>query len=422
MLARIELFETKKEFLIFFAIVLSVFSLNVAYEYYKFSRLTSTKSTVLEAKVLNEYLKSTSKKTYKVIKLKTDDGHIFYTTASVRFRSVKGKRVRIKVWMQSVSFLDYLKGFYTKGWFLEVYPDTSLKTAIAKMIASQHDDTTLARIYQALFLASSLTYELYERFSALGISHLFAISGFHIGILSAVVYFLLSLFYTPLQNHFFPYRSKTRDLFFLTAAVVFIYMHFLGYPPSLVRSFGLMVVGFFLYDRGFVVISMQSLLVAVLLIIAFFPLLLFSLGFWLSVLGVFFIMLFFFHFKALPTWQQFLAVPVWVYLMMLPTSLYIFENFSLWHPISILMSIAFSVFYPLVLFLHLIGFGGLLDPILQTLVSFDLTITQIRIPQPVWIAFLILSFVSVWSKKTMRVSLFFAVAIFSYALVQLIPF
>jgi competence protein ComEC len=416
MLKRVALFSSKKEFFTFLVICLALFSMSFLYQYYKLSQLQKHKTTLVEATVLNQYFKHTPHKTYQVLKLKTTDGHTFYTTASKYFKNIKGKEVIVKLWMQHITFLEYLSRFYAKSRFVKIFSNKTLFSSLSKSIASQHTDKTLATIYQALFLATPLTHTLYERFSALGISHLFAISGFHLGILSGVIYLILSFLYIPIQKHFFPHRNKMIDIFVLTSIILFAYMSFLHYPPSLVRAFMLMIVGFVLYQRGFKVISLQTLFVAVIFIIILAPQLLFSIGFWLSVLGVFYIVLFFVHYPALSWKAQLFLVPLWVYAMMLPLTLYIFGNFSLWHPFSILISILFTVFYPLVLFLHLIGFGNLLDSFLSTLTTTPLQTLHVELPFWVVSLFLIFSFGTIFSKKIHYILIALSTTIFFYAL------
>jgi competence protein ComEC len=193
------------------------------------------------------------------------------------------------------------------------------------------------------------------------VSHLLAISGFHLGVLSAVVFFLLRFAYRPLHARFFPYRHGNRDLFILTTVFLFAYVWFLGFIPSLIRAFMMLVVGYFLYDRGIKVISMQTLFVSVGLLIAFFPQLLLSLGFFLSVAGVYYIFLFLQYFKDLGKWKLFFWLPVFVYATMLPFSLYFFGSFSFWHPLSILWTELFTLFYPLSILLHLLHVGWSFD-------------------------------------------------------------
>ena len=417
MLERVELFDERRDYLLFalLALVLLVFSLS--FEYYHYAKLKAHKTAVIKAHVLNEYLKTTSKKSYKVIKLRSSHGATFYTTASTRFHTVKDKDVLIKIYTSRLSFLDYLKGFYTKGWFLKTLQTDTFKSKLDALLRSTHKEHDIYRIYAALYLAKPLTYELYNRFSALGISHLFAISGFHLGILSFVVYTLLFFLYKPLHARYFPYRNIKRDTFIATAIVLFFYLDFLAYPPSLVRSFAMLTVGFILYDRGIEVISMQTLFIAVVLILAISPRLAFSLGFWLSVSGVYYIMLFLIYFKDLPIWKQFFLIPIWVYLAMLPITLYIFGNFSYLHPFSIILSILFTLFYPLSLALHFIGYGELLDPLLSWIVHTPLEIYKVTFSTWFLIPYVLLSLAALKNKKLFYSLGMTAFLVFCYAVV-----
>ena len=399
MLQRVELFEQKRDFAYFFLLALSILAISLTIEFYHYNQLKKDKTAIVKATVLNEYIKTTPKKSYKVIKLRTNHGAIFYTTASIHFKSVKNKEVLIKIYTSHLTFLSYLKGFYAKGWFLKSYKSQNLKNRLDTLLHSIHKENDIYHIYAALYLAKPLTYELYNRFSALGISHLFAISGFHLGILSFAIYFVFFWLYKPLYSRFFPYRNIKRDTFIATAIALYFYLDFLAYPPSLLRSYAMMIVGFFLYDRGFNVISMQTLFVAVVLLLSLDPRLFFSLGFWLSVCGVYYILLFLIHFKDLAIWKQFILIPVWVYLAMLPVTLYIFGSFSHLHPVSIFFSLGFTIFYPLSLLLHLSRFGELLDPILSWIVHTPLEIYKVSLPSWFIMLYTLLSFAAMKGKK-----------------------
>ncbi len=399
MLVRLDLFEDKRDYKEFAALILAILTISLSIEFYHYSQLKKHKTAILKAHVLNEYTKTTSQKSYKVIKLKSEHGATFYTTASTRFHSVKNSDVLIKIWTGKLNFLSYLKGFYAKGWFLKTTKHHSLRDDLAKKLQTLHKDSDIERIYAALYLAKPLTYELYNRFSALGISHLFAISGFHLGILSSVIFFLLYWLYKVPHERYLPYRNIRRDIFIATAVLLSGYVYFLGAPSSLVRAYTMLIVGFILYDRGFEVISMQTLFVAATLLLALFPRLFFSLGFWLSVSGVYYILLFLIHFKELPIWKQFFIIPLWVYLAMLPISLAIFGNFSTLHPLSILFSILFTLFYPLSLLLHIIGLGDLLDPLLSWIVHAPLESYIVALPSWILIPYALLSLAALRSKK-----------------------
>ncbi|MDX1295970.1 MAG: ComEC/Rec2 family competence protein, partial [Sulfurimonadaceae bacterium] len=243
------------------------------------------------------------------------------------------------------------------------------RIGFASEIASRHDIRYESQIYAALFTASPMDRELRQKLAALGVSHLMAISGFHLGVLSFVLFLILKLPFLFVQERFFPYINRRRELFGIVVLFLFAYLVFLDYVPSLLRAFAMMIVGFVLYDRGIKVLSMQTLLIAVMLLLALWPRLLFALGFWLSVGGVFWILLFLQHFGHWNKTVQFIGIHLWVYLMMLPASLYLFETFSLMHPVSILWSMLFILFYPLVLLAHVIGLEMHLQGVLSQLLE-----------------------------------------------------
>jgi competence protein ComEC len=294
---------------------------------------------------------------------------LVYTSKGLYIGDITGKKIVTELALNRLDFLGYLKGFYAKSKIYHVEEIDGFKTRLDSLISSQHENKDIATIYKALYTAAPQDRELRQKLSSLGISHLMAISGFHLGVLSAVLFFLLGLFYKPLQKRYFPYRSGNRDLFIIVALFLFSYVWFLDFTPSLLRSFAMLIVGYFLYDRGLKVVSMQTLFLTVLLLIAFMPKLLFSIGFWLSVSGVFYIFLFLIHLGEMKKLSIFLLLPVFVYLAMLPFSLYIFGNFSLWHPLSILWTTLFTLFYPLSIVMHFAGYGGVFDGSLLKLLS-----------------------------------------------------
>lgn len=249
----------------------------------------------------------------------------------------------------------------------------------------------------------------------LGISHLLALSGFHLGVLSALLYFLFRPLYRFLQNRFFPYRSYTRDAFFFVALSLLGYLLFVDSPPSLLRAFIMLLVGFYLYDRGYKVISLQTLLLSILLLLAFFPRLFFSLGFWLSISGVYTIFLYFHSFQPKGRFTEYLLLPLWIYVMMLPLSLYLFENFSLYHPLSTLWTLLFTLFYPLSILLHLFGFGDLFDPLLLEL--FLLGEEGLQLSYPLWIfcIYIATALLALHFRSTLWLSFIIALCLFGYA-------
>ncbi|MBA1438538.1 MAG: ComEC/Rec2 family competence protein [Epsilonproteobacteria bacterium] len=417
MIERVELLQKPKEWFFLFFVFLLLLSFSLLWEYYNYKQLVKFDSALVNAKVLNQYTKtkttpSGKTKHYQILKLKADDGFTFYTLAKKDLSDIIAKQISLEIFTGkegNISFLDYLKGFFAPSKILKIDNSQNLWHLLQNAIASQHQDANITRIYEALYLAKPLPKDLLQTFSTLGISHLIAISGFHLGVLSFVLLLLLKYPYKFLQSRYFPYRSFQRDTFILIALALLLYTIFLDAQPSLLRSFVMFVIGFFLYDRGIKIISMQTLLITILVILTLFPRLVFALGFWLSVAGVFYIFLFLHHFQSKKFLWQFLMLPLFVYLMMLPYSTVIFGNFSLLHPLSTLYTTLFSLFYPLSIALHLMGMGDLLDGVLLTLIqSAKDSSIWLELPNYLLVGFVFASLLAIFSRLFFYLLIVFA--------------
>lgn len=420
MLEKISLFKKRRDFLFAFFILLFISFYSLLIEYNNYKNLTRFDSQLVNAMLLKQYdkTKTTKKgkiKSYKVLKFKSTNGFTFYTSSKNKTLKI-GQKLKLEVWVGKISFYKFLTSFYAYSKVLTVERKTSLKMQFNSLIETQHLNKDIAHFYQALFTARQLDSKLQQIFSTLGISHLIAISGFHLGVLSALLFFLFKKPYQFFQNRYFPYRSYKVDSFIVITIILLGYLLFLDSPDSLLRAFAMLVIGFFLYDRGVIVISMQTLLITVLLLLALFVRLFFSLGFGLSIAGVGYIFLFLIHFKHLHKVWQFILLPLWIYLMMLPYSLVIFGNFSLYHPLSIIWSTLFTLFYPLSIFFHLIGQGGLFDIFLQYLLDVDTHASSLKLNSMWLLPSIILFFGAIYSKKLLYFALFYASAIFIYVL------
>ncbi len=416
---KVALFSTKKDYFLFVGFILTLLSLSLSYEYYKYRQLTKFDSQLANVTVVKAYNKTklTKKgkiKSYKVLKLKSDEGFVFYTIAKKNLQNLQNKRLHVELWAGKISFKEYLKGFFAFSKILKIYEKPTPKQKAASFIDTQHTGSEMSKLYKALFLALPLPTSMQTQFSSLGISHLIAISGFHLGVLAAILFFLFKYPYKFLQNRYFPYRSYKRDSFAFISLVLLTYLLFLDSPPSLLRAYVMLVVGFVLYDRGVQIISMQTLLLTVLLILALFPKLIFSIGFWLSVSGVFYIFLFLLHCKKCSKLTQFVLLPFWVYLMMLPFSMAIFGNFSLYHPLSIFLTTLFTLFYPLAIALHVMSLGNLLDTPLNYLLHVNTHALQNTLAKVYLITEVLLSLAAVFSKKALYALLGYTLLLFIY--------
>lgn len=396
-LERIDLFD-RESALLFTLFLVIILSLSLSYEYYQFTKLKTFDDPLVRASVIDQEVRMIGEKPKTSIKFELENGTKVRCAMSPYLRDLRGREVLIELQVANVSFLEYLKGFRTRGVIYEVYPPLSLKEQWNRRIASVHQDSWMQELYGALFVASAMSQELQTLIGGMGLSAAISISGYHFAILSAIGFFLLRPVYRAAQNRYFPYRHGNRDLYLVILAMLGFYLWALEFNPAMVRSFGMIAIGYWLYDRGIKIVSFQTLIVTVSILLAFFPKLFFSMAFWFSVLGVLLIFIFLRYFEHWKKWQIFLALNGWLYLSMLPISLSIFGVFGWIHAGSIGLNLLFNVFYPLVLVLHAIGFGEVLDPYLLSMLD-SAQIQKVEIPMAVGYGSVLLAIGAMWRKE-----------------------
>lgn len=313
---------------------------------------------------------------------------IFYTTIKEPLKNLQYRHAHFFGKIKPCSFLESLKSCFFQTYSFSLTRKQDFKSHLRHFIDSAHSNALVGNLYRALFIGDSLNKDLRDRANALGINHLLAISGFHLGILSASVYFLFSLFYTPLQKRYFPYRNAFYDIGVLVWVFLLGYLLLLDFLPSFFRAFLMGLLGFLACFFGVRILSFKLLVLACCIAIALLPKLLFSVGFLLSVCGVWYIFLFLKHtqifFKDSSFFKrsfQAIALSVLVFLNMLIIAHAFFPMFSPYQLFSIPLGLIFIVFFPLSLFLHAVGLGSLLDNIL----SMPLTIPTISVSSPLWL-------------------------------------
>lgn len=414
----IALFSNAKEIAAFSTILFLIFFASLGREYYQYKNLTRFDDARLDVTVLKHYHKSKEGRSYAVMKVRTSAGATFYMSGSKALRPLQGYDVSVWIRTDKISFKNYLLGFYAPGYVRSMAPHKQLKYRVADAVMRQHHDADAATLFAALLTASALNRALQQHLGELGISHLLAISGFHIGLLGLLLFAIFKYPYGFLHDRYFPWRSAHSDLFVLAALPLAGYVLFLGMTPSVLRAYAMLLVGFLLYTRGIKVLSQQTLLIAAGVLIALWPRLLFSAGFWLSVAGVLYIVLFVQRFQGRGKAIVFVGLHFWVYLMMLPITLSLFGTFSTLHPLSVLWTMAFVLFYPLTLLLHLLGYGGLMDPIVKWILNLPLHSTQLSFgtwPLLLWGA---LTLMAIKSEFVKRLMLALAIAVFVGAVYQ----
>jgi len=401
-------FETSRSFVVTILVLILFIVLRLIYEYGTYSEFITKPFYFTYADVLNSYDKIKNGKVYKVLKLHSDDGFVFYTT-SHRKENFSHKRLRLEIFPDAnISFQEYLGTFYVKSRIrkVEVLP-YEFKDKIYNSVSKQHQNSDMQSLYKALFFATPIDSTLREKIALLGVSHLVALSGFHLGILWGLVYGLLMLIYKPLQQRFFPYRHALLDMGILTMAVLGVYLCFVGSPPSLLRSYAMAFAGWIFILMGIELISFTFLATLASVLVVLFPELLVSLSFWLSISGVFYIFLILQYVKDYS--KQIVAVvfiPIGIFMLMLPVVHTVFGTTSSYQLLSPLLSLLFIPFYPLMMFLHLIGMGGLFDGMLLWLFALPKEGTESFLY--LWQSglYLLLSLMAIWSRKVFYILLF----------------
>ncbi|MBH0291904.1 ComEC/Rec2 family competence protein [Helicobacter pylori] len=382
-----ELLATPKEYLWCGVVLSLLLAINLYLEYLNYQKLDFSKPTSLNAQILLQYPKTKDQKTYFVLKLQSK-GMIFYTTIKEPLKDLQYRHAQFFGRIKSCSFLESLKSCFFQTYSFSLMRKHNFKSHLRHFIDSVHSNALVGNLYRALFIGDSLNKDLRDRANALGINHLLAISGFHLGILSASVYFLFSLFYTPLQKRYFPYRNAFYDIGVLVWVFLLGYLLLLDFLPSFFRAFLMGLLGFLACFFGVRLLSFKLLILACCIAIALLPKLLFSVGFLLSVCGVWYIFLFLKHtqifFKTSSFWMrsfQVISLSALVFLNMLIIAHAFFPMFSPYQLFSIPLGLIFIVFFPLSLFLHAVGLGSLLDHFL----SMPLTIPTISVSSPLWL-------------------------------------
>lgn len=170
---------------------------------------------------------------------------------------------------------------------------------------------------------SYLDEEAILKYREMGLAHILAVSGLHIGIISGFLIFLFSNL-----------AIKKRINIFIVLGIVWFYGFLIGFPPSVLRAsimFSFLLFGQILakpYD------SINILFLSFFILLAINPILIFNLGFQLSYMATFSILYFspyinkkFYPYNNKLTYT--LASLFAVHIGILPIQLYYFNSFSI---------------------------------------------------------------------------------------------
>ena len=220
---KIELFSGVGQWAFVIVALMLIFIARVGWEYYKYANLPFENPAEIKAQVLLQYQKvkpDKPEKPYTVMKLESQ-GHIFYATSRDDLKDLQGRFIR--VWGKvdkKCDFLDYFKSCFFIAFSISLMPQREFSAGLKEYFSAQHENEIQASLFGALFFADSLNKKWRDVANRLGLAHIIAISGYHLGVLSAFLFALFAPPYRFLQSRFFSYRNEFYDL----GAIILLFM------------------------------------------------------------------------------------------------------------------------------------------------------------------------------------------------------
>lgn len=389
------IYKEKSKQIVTILFLFFIFLLNLSIEYSKYLDLIEEEIFETQVEVLNIYQKDD----FDILKLKASNFD-FFTSFPKDEKIDKFQTLNIVFISKDISFLEYLKGFYTKTVYFDfLEKEEKFKDKIIKKINSNHQDKMISELFQALFLALPISKELRDICTNYGIAHVIALSGFHIVVLSFCIYWIVYFPYSFFHQKFFPYRNKRFDILIFTLIFLLYYLILTDIVPSLLRAFVMFCLGIYLLRSNIKIFSYMTLFYTFLIVIAFFPKYIFSLGFWFSIIAVFYIYLFMQYFKNLNKYFQLFFFNLWMFLIFNPIVHLFFPQTTIEQFLSIIITIAFTLFYPFEIVAHTFDFAIYFDEYIKKFLEYKFFVYEVKTPLYFFIVYLIFSFLSIFYKK-----------------------
>ena len=383
----------KKLALIFFLIF--IFLINLSIEYNKYLDFIDEEVYEVKAEVLNIYEKPKN----NILRLKTQNFD-FFTNIDKSEEVRKSEMLNIAIISLNISFYDYLKGFYaTTIYFDKIEKTPKFINKIIEKINSNHEDEMIKELFQTLFLGTTISKELRDICTNYGISHVVALSGFHLAVLSFTIYWVLYFPYSFFHQRYFLYRNKKYDLILISLVFLFYYLILTDIIPSLLRAFVMLVLTIYFLRSNIKIVSYTNLFFTFLIVIALFPKFLFSLGFWFSIIAVFYIFLFIQYFKNLNKYFQIIFFDFWMFLVFNPIVHFYFPQTTYEQFLSIIINILFAIFYVFEIVAHIFGFAIYFDGFIKDFLSYKMNVFSVETPFYFLLIYMIFSLISVFNKK-----------------------
>ncbi|MDR2905023.1 MAG: ComEC/Rec2 family competence protein [Helicobacteraceae bacterium] len=405
------LFRGFREWFLFISACVFIFALNVFTTYLNYRDFSAKKFVDINATVESQSIKYNKKdKRYFVLKLNSDKHGVFWTTTYENIIDLSGKEVSLVAIAENIGFYDYFKGFYAPSFKISLMPyffqnnnvfsdltRNSYDRAVA-FTRDQHENEFMRELFPAMFFASPQSKELRQNVTKYAAAHLIALSGFHLGILALLIAFIFGKIYRVSQNKFFPYRNYFYDLGIFSILVLGFYLIFTGIVPSLLRAYAMFLFGFFLAIRNIKIISFNTLLIVTLLLIAMQPKLVFSIGFILSVSGVFYIFLYLRYFKNQSKIISAIGLSVYVFLAMLPIVHFYFPLTAHTQLFAPILTIVYAPFFIAEIALHIIGFGDVLDPFIIKAIEWNVNMWDFKVNLLWFLTYIVISIAAIFHR------------------------
>ena len=380
------------KFLIAVFVLIMIFLVNLSIEYSKYLDLTYEEIFETKAEVINIYQKTN----HDILRVKADNFE-FFTNISKEEGLKKTDLLNITFISKNLSFLDYLKGFYATTLYFDFLPkEENFKDKIIKKIEQNHTEPLIKELFLAMFLATPISVELRNICTNYAITHLIALSGFHLVAITFLIYWSLYFPYSYFHTRFFPYRNKKYDLLMVSMLFLFYYLILTNIVPSLLRAFVMSVLGIFLLRSNIKIVSFETLFFASLISLSLFPNFLFSIGFWFSVIAVLYIFLFLKYFQNLNKYLQILFFNIWMFLVFNPIIHYFFPQTAYEQFISIILSIFFAPFFIFEVFAHIFDFAIFFDDYINTFLNYEIASFDFKTNLYFFLFYVFVSFLSIF--------------------------
>ena len=376
-------------------LLIFIFLINLSIEYSKYLDFIDEEIYETKVEILNIYEKPTN----NILRLKAQEFD-FFANIDKSEEIKKSDMLNMAIISLNISFWDYLKGFYTTIiYFDKIEKTPKFIEKIIEKINSNHEDEMIKELFQTLFLGTTISKELRDICTNYGISHVIALSGFHLAVLSFTIYWVLYFPYSFFHQRYFSYRNKKYDLILISLVFLFYYLILTDIIPSLLRAFVMLVLTIYFLRANIKIVSYVNLFYTFLIVVALFPKFLFSLGFWFSIIAVFYIFLFIQYFKNLNKYFQIIFFNVWMFLVFNPIVHFYFPQTTYEQFLSIIINILFAIFYVFEIVAHIFGFAIYFDGFIKDFLSYEMNVFIVKTPFYFLVIYIFVSFASIFNKN-----------------------